>query len=66
MTFTGLVPFRCVEEAKLVFPDRVSVDLMFGRPGQTLETWTQELNQVISQLLYDCIMKIPGLWTREM
>lgn len=63
MTFTGFVLFRCVEEAKLVFPDRVSVDLMFGRPGQRLETWARELNQVILQLLYDGKVNIPGLWT---
>lgn len=38
---------RCIEEAQKMFPGHVSVDLMFGRPGQTLEAWVDELAQVI-------------------
>ncbi|XP_053391651.1 radical S-adenosyl methionine domain-containing protein 1, mitochondrial-like [Mercenaria mercenaria] len=38
---------RCVEAAKCVFPEHVSVDLMFGRPGQSVEAWRKELHQVI-------------------
>ena len=38
--------FRCLEEAKTLYPDRVSIDVIFGRPGQTVEDWDQELTQV--------------------
>lgn len=38
---------KCVEEAKYIFPGRVSVDLIFGRPGQTVEAWRKELQEVI-------------------
>ena len=37
---------RCVEEAKRLYPGRVSVDVIFGRPGQTVEAWVQELRKV--------------------
>ncbi|XP_060588294.1 radical S-adenosyl methionine domain-containing protein 1, mitochondrial-like [Ruditapes philippinarum] len=37
---------KCVEEAKYIFPGRVSVDLIFGRPGQTVEAWRKELQEV--------------------
>ncbi|XP_046554536.1 radical S-adenosyl methionine domain-containing protein 1, mitochondrial-like [Haliotis rubra] len=38
---------RCISEARALFPDRVSVDVMFGRPGQTVQAWIAELQQVI-------------------
>ena len=46
----------CIEEAKKLYPGRVSVDLIFGRPGQTLDGWKQELKQVRTNLfeLYYC------------
>ena len=40
----------CIEEAKKLYPGRVSVDLIFGRPGQTLDGWKQELKQVRTNL----------------
>ncbi|XP_050390545.1 radical S-adenosyl methionine domain-containing protein 1, mitochondrial [Patella vulgata] len=39
---------RCLSEAKSLLPGRVSVDLIFGRPQQTKETWKQELKQLLS------------------
>ena len=39
---------RCIEEAKEVFGDNVSIDLMFGRPGQLLNDWSSELDHLSS------------------
>ncbi|KAJ3184269.1 radical S-adenosyl methionine domain-containing protein 1 [Geranomyces variabilis] len=36
---------RAVEVAREVF-DRVSVDAIWGRPGQTVEAWTRELEEI--------------------
>ena len=41
--------FRChryCEEADRVFGGRISIDLMFGRPKQTLQSWENELGLV--------------------
>ncbi|XP_077521374.1 radical S-adenosyl methionine domain-containing protein 1, mitochondrial-like isoform X5 [Amblyomma americanum] len=38
---------RCVEWATHLFPGQVSVDVLYGRPGQTLGSWTEELRQVV-------------------
>ncbi|KAK3607437.1 hypothetical protein CHS0354_035136, partial [Potamilus streckersoni] len=38
----------CVEKAKELYPGRVSVDVIFGCPGQTLEDWRTELHKVLS------------------
>ncbi|KAL4240831.1 hypothetical protein ACF0H5_001619 [Mactra antiquata] len=38
---------RCLSEAKHIYDSKISVDLIFGRPGQTLEKWYQELNQIL-------------------
>ena len=37
---------QCIEEAKRLFPGRVSIDLIFGRPQQTISSWQPELNKV--------------------
>ena len=37
---------RCLDECRTLFAGRSSVDLMYGRPGQSLADWTHELNQV--------------------
>ncbi|XP_038062293.1 radical S-adenosyl methionine domain-containing protein 1, mitochondrial-like [Patiria miniata] len=37
-----------IKEAQKLFPGRVSLDLIFGRPGQTLPSWEQELQQVLT------------------
>ncbi|BFZ03566.1 hypothetical protein BsWGS_06605 [Bradybaena similaris] len=39
---------RCLEMANSLFPGRVSVDLIFGWPGQTLDMWLSELDQMLS------------------
>jgi len=39
---------RCLEMAKKLFPDQVSVDLMFGWPNQTLEKWLKELREILN------------------
>jgi coproporphyrinogen III oxidase-like Fe-S oxidoreductase len=33
-------------KAKELFPGRVSVDLLFGRPGQSVNAWEKELKEV--------------------
>uniref|UniRef100_A0A3B3ZZZ8 Radical S-adenosyl methionine domain-containing protein n=1 Tax=Periophthalmus magnuspinnatus TaxID=409849 RepID=A0A3B3ZZZ8_9GOBI len=38
---------RTIEEASRLCPGRVSVDLMFGRPGQTVRSWDTELREVL-------------------
>ncbi|KAL3877750.1 hypothetical protein ACJMK2_035412 [Sinanodonta woodiana] len=38
----------CVKKAGALFPGRVSVDVIFGRPKQTLEDWRIELHRVLS------------------
>ncbi|XP_031554154.1 radical S-adenosyl methionine domain-containing protein 1, mitochondrial-like isoform X2 [Actinia tenebrosa] len=38
---------RCLEIAKELFPGRVSIDLLFGRPGQSVNEWEKELQQVL-------------------
>ena len=30
-----------------LFTDRVSIDLMFGRPNQTVEQWEKEMKKVV-------------------
>ncbi|XP_022093495.1 radical S-adenosyl methionine domain-containing protein 1, mitochondrial-like [Acanthaster planci] len=39
---------QCIEEARRVFPGRLSLDIIFGRPGQTLSSWEQELQQLLT------------------
>lgn len=36
-----------MEEASRLCPGRVSVDLMFGRPWQTVKSWDSELKEVL-------------------
>lgn len=38
---------QTVEEARRLCPGRVSVDVMFGRPNQTVESWENELNELL-------------------
>lgn len=38
---------RTIEEASRLCPGRVSIDLMFGRPQQTVPSWDAELRQVL-------------------
>ena len=37
----------CIRAARELFPNRVSLDFIFGRPGQTLESWESELEQIL-------------------
>ncbi|KAI8492660.1 radical S-adenosyl methionine domain-containing protein 1 [Branchiostoma belcheri] len=39
---------RTIKEGRALFPGRVSIDLIFGRPGQTVEAWQKELQQALS------------------
>ncbi|KAI8512123.1 radical S-adenosyl methionine domain-containing protein 1 [Branchiostoma belcheri] len=39
---------RAIKEGRTLFPGRVSIDLIFGRPGQTVEAWQKELQQALS------------------
>lgn len=38
---------KTVEEARKLCPGRVSVDVMFGRPKQTPESWKSELSELL-------------------
>ncbi|XP_030202073.1 radical S-adenosyl methionine domain-containing protein 1, mitochondrial [Gadus morhua] len=38
---------RTLAEARRLCPGRVSVDVMFGRPGQTLDSWERELSELL-------------------
>ncbi|XP_048846642.1 radical S-adenosyl methionine domain-containing protein 1, mitochondrial isoform X2 [Brienomyrus brachyistius] len=37
-----------IAEAQRLCPGRVSVDVIFGRPGQTVESWEAELTELLS------------------
>lgn len=39
---------RAVNDARLAGFDNISIDLMFSLPGQTLETWAQDLRAAVS------------------
>ncbi|RMX54672.1 hypothetical protein pdam_00009310 [Pocillopora damicornis] len=39
---------RAIQAARSIFPGKVSIDLMFGRPQQTLEDWYKELLKALS------------------
>ncbi|XP_037544348.1 radical S-adenosyl methionine domain-containing protein 1, mitochondrial [Nematolebias whitei] len=38
---------QTIEEARRLCPGRVSVDVMFGRPQQTAESWEDELSELL-------------------
>lgn len=38
---------QCLDRAMHLFPGQVSVDVLYGRPGQTLDGWMQEVQQVV-------------------
>lgn len=38
---------QTIEEARRLCPGRVSVDVMFGRPEQTVESWEKELCELL-------------------
>lgn len=37
---------RALSDCKRLFPGRTNIDIIFGRPGQTLNDWKTELNKV--------------------
>lgn len=37
----------CIHEARKLFPGRLSIDIIFGRPSQTLESWVRELEEIL-------------------
>ncbi|XP_056144410.1 radical S-adenosyl methionine domain-containing protein 1, mitochondrial [Lampris incognitus] len=39
---------QTLAEARRLCPGRVSVDVMFGRPGQSVESWERELSELLS------------------
>ncbi|CAN7938976.1 unnamed protein product [Ixodes hexagonus] len=45
-THTAKDALECVEEAERLFPGGVSLDVLYGRPGQRLEQWLCELESV--------------------
>ena len=45
-----LHPCRAIEHASNIFPGHVNLDLLFGRQGQTLQSWKRELSEVGGQI----------------
>ncbi|XP_048347478.1 radical S-adenosyl methionine domain-containing protein 1, mitochondrial isoform X3 [Sphaerodactylus townsendi] len=45
---TAADALRTLEEAKRLFPGHTSVDLIFGLPGQTVTSWVQSLQRLLS------------------
>ncbi|XP_076075077.1 radical S-adenosyl methionine domain-containing protein 1, mitochondrial-like [Mytilus galloprovincialis] len=39
---------RCISDAKDLYPGDVSIDIIFGRPNQTVQKWNKELQQLLS------------------
>ncbi|KAL3220072.1 hypothetical protein MRX96_030085 [Rhipicephalus microplus] len=46
-THTVEESMECLDRAVHLFPGQVSVDVLYGRPGQTLDSWLQEVQQVV-------------------
>ncbi|XP_015254003.1 PREDICTED: radical S-adenosyl methionine domain-containing protein 1, mitochondrial [Cyprinodon variegatus] len=44
---SSLEALQTLEEAKRLCPSSVSVDIMFGRPEQTVESWSSELSDML-------------------
>uniref|UniRef100_A0A4W4FWR4 Radical S-adenosyl methionine domain-containing protein n=1 Tax=Electrophorus electricus TaxID=8005 RepID=A0A4W4FWR4_ELEEL len=44
----ALQALQTLSEARTLCPGRVSVDVMFGLPGQSVESWESELEEVLS------------------
>ena len=44
--FMSLIYRRVLEFARAIYCDNVNVDLIFGRPKQTLDAWISELGEV--------------------
>lgn len=44
---TSLQALQTLDRARSLCPGRVSVDVMFGRPGQSVESWEKELSQLL-------------------
>ena len=52
---------RSLSVCKELFPGRTNIDIIFGRPGQTMIDWKAELNKVQKQFRYYMIDYIPLL-----
>lgn len=46
-THTVQDSLQCLDRAMHLFPGRVSVDVLYGRPRQTLDGWLREVQQVL-------------------
>ncbi|XP_076866161.1 radical S-adenosyl methionine domain-containing protein 1, mitochondrial isoform X2 [Brachyhypopomus gauderio] len=44
---SALQALQTVSEARTLCPGRVSIDIMFGLPGQSLESWESELEELL-------------------
>ncbi|XP_067334376.1 radical S-adenosyl methionine domain-containing protein 1, mitochondrial isoform X2 [Channa argus] len=45
---SSLQALQTIEEARRLCPGRVSVDVMFGRPKQSVESWKRELSELLN------------------
>lgn len=50
---SSIEALKTIEEARRLCPGRVSVDVMFGRPGQTVESWGDELSELLLEVCDD-------------
>lgn len=47
-----LYMIRCISDAKDLYPGDVSIDIIFGRPNQTVQKWNKELQQVSGMKIF--------------
>ncbi|XP_043570516.1 radical S-adenosyl methionine domain-containing protein 1, mitochondrial isoform X1 [Chiloscyllium plagiosum] len=45
---TAQEALRSLEEARKLFPGNTSIDIIFGRPGQSVESWEEELEELVA------------------
>ena len=59
-------PLRTLQEANDIFPGNTNMDLIFGRPCQTPDSWLRELNEVMWFKLFlqhkaVCLVKVAAI-----
>ncbi|XP_023242538.1 radical S-adenosyl methionine domain-containing protein 1, mitochondrial-like isoform X1 [Centruroides sculpturatus] len=43
----SLEALKCLDISKNIFPGSTSLDMIFGRPGQSRQSWIEELSQIL-------------------
>ncbi len=47
--------YRALKDAISIFPGSVNTDVIFGRPGQSLQKWKEELSDVSTYPASSCL-----------